>query len=145
MRRHTKDAIVKAMTAHPRSTARELQQHTGLAYNTVKTALAELHAVPVDTEWPVRWRMPTSEDDTPQGYVPVLDDVTIESWNDETWQRIVDNVKPIANTDDPRELARRLHRIAEITGGMALTLESHQDSPGWFYESGGQSGTAQVN
>lgn len=137
MRHDTKAAVVDVLASHQHVTAREISRHTGLAYNTVKTALSEIAAVPVGDTWPTQWRLRQDTDAIPQKMLPALEGVTIEVWNDNTWAAITDKLRPIQPADDPRDIAKNLRRIAEIVAGMALVIEENKDSPGWYLESGG--------
>lgn len=145
MRTESLDKVQLAMKDKTEYTAREIEQRTGLSYNTVLTALGILGAEQVPDTKPRKWKMATGVV-TIKTETGVFIDTLASKWASGR-DRISNGIGSIEvlPDSDPKDLARYFEDAARTMNNAAYTLREVANKPDWFELIGGNLEDYQVN
>lgn len=145
MRTESLDKVQIAMKDKAEYSAREIEQRTGLSYNTVLTALGILGAEQVPDTKPRKWKMATGVVTVKSQSGEFLDNLA-SRW-EEGRNRIGSGIASIKvqPDSDPKALAERFSQAANTMTNAAYTLREVANKPDWFELIGGNLEDHQVN
>jgi len=133
----------------------DLAKRTGLAYNTVKTALERMKASPIEGSYPAKWQLdgkPSAEIETATVRIGKKQDLDvtvsisthadwIDRWNAarKTFGQSV-MMMAIDHDSDPAKLSAEFAAGASSFAGLAFAIQQVQDRPDWYELLSGDSG-----
>lgn len=151
MRTDNLQKVAAALITGAAMSARVIAQHTGLSYNTVKSALIKLEAEEVPDSYPTEWKMTNAVLDRAVSTEPKLGSsdlrLSIPLREESDWpQRWEIARQPLSKAlghltisaeTDPKELVMTLQVAATNLASIAYAVSQVQYKPDWFTLIGG--------